>query len=59
MHGSFNPSYKGSFLTRPTQENRSIASDPVPELRAALQMQSNEIARLNNGAYGFIDAPYL
>ena len=38
------------------QENRLVAIDPVPELRAALPMQPNKIARLNKGAYGLIDA---
>ena len=50
---------RAAFLQGQPQENRLIAIHPVPELRAALQMQPNEIARLNKGAYGFIDAPYL
>ena len=33
--------------------------EPVPELRAAMNMQSNEIGKLNKSAYGLVDAPFL
>ena len=33
--------------------------DPVPELRQAMNMGPHEIGKLNKGAYGLIDAPYL
>ena len=35
-----------------------MAIDPVPGLRKALNMGSHEVAKLNKGAYGLIDAPY-
>jgi len=36
-----------------------MAIEPVPEMRKALQMKPDEVAKLNKGAYGLIDAPYL
>ena len=50
---------KAAFLQGQPQDNRLIAIDPVPELRAALQLKPDEIARLSKSAYGLIDAPYL
>ena len=50
---------KAAFLQGQPQAGRTIAVDPTPELRAAMQMSSAEIGLLNKGAYGLIDAPYL
>jgi len=36
-----------------------MAIDPVPELRQAMNMGPHEVGKLNNGANGLIDAPYL
>ena len=33
--------------------------DPVPELRKALNLSPQQVCKLNKGAYGLIDAPYL
>jgi hypothetical protein len=50
---------KAAFLQGQPQKDRLILIDPVSELRDALNMKSTEIARLQKGAYGLIDAPYL
>ena len=50
---------KATFLQGRPQADRIIAIDPVPELRKAMGLSSQQICRLNKGAYGLIDAPYL
>ena len=50
---------KAAFLQGQPQADRVIAIDPVPELRKAMNLKPQEICRLNKGAYGLIDAPYL
>eukprot|EP00435_Cladocopium_sp_Y103_P029044 s3886_g7.t1 len=50
---------KAAFLQGQPQSDRVMAIEPVPELRKALQMTPEEVAKLNKGAYGLIDAPYL
>ena len=50
---------KAAFLQGRTQDNRKIGLEPVPELRAAMNLKSNEVCRLEKSAYGLIDAPYL
>ena len=50
---------KAAFLQGQPQADRVIAIDPVPELRQAMNLSSQQIWRLNKGAYGLIDAPYL
>ena len=50
---------KAAFLQGQPQKDRLILIDPVNELRDALNTKSNEIAKLQKGAYGLIDAPYL
>ena len=50
---------KAAFLQGQPQSDRVIAIDPVPELRKAMNLKPQEICRLNKGAYGLIDAPYL
>jgi transposase InsO family protein len=50
---------KAAFLQGKPQENRLIIIDPVPELRRAMSMTQHELARLNKGAYGLVDAPFL
>ena len=50
---------KAAFLQGQPQSTRVMGLDPVPELRRAMNMQPHEIGRLNKGAYGLIDAPYL
>ena len=50
---------KAAFLQGQPQSTRVMGLDPVPELRRAMNMQPHEIGKLNKGAYGLIDAPYL
>ena len=50
---------KAAFLQGKPQADRLMGLEPVPELRQALQMSSQQIGLLQKGAYGLIDAPYL
>eukprot|EP00435_Cladocopium_sp_Y103_P073619 s3_g44.t1 len=50
---------KAAFLQGQPQAGRVIAVDPVPELRQAMALKPQQICKLNKGAYGLIDAPYL
>jgi hypothetical protein len=50
---------KAAFLQGRTQENRTIAIEPVPELIKAMNLKEREVCRLEKSAYGLIDAPYL
>ena len=50
---------KAAFLQGKPQPGRTLAIEPVEELSKALQLATNEICRLEKGAYGLIDAPYL
>lgn len=50
---------KAAFLQGQPQSSRIMRLDPVPEMRQAMSMKLNEIGKLNKGAYGLIDAPYL
>ena len=50
---------KAAFLQGKTQDNRTIAIEPVPEMRREMNMKDNEVCKLVKSAYGLIDAPYL
>ena len=50
---------KAAFLQGKPQPGRILAVEPVPELAQALQLATNQICRLEKGAYGLVDAPYL
>ena len=50
---------KAAFLQGKPQANRTLAVEPVPELIQALQLKPSEICKLEKGAYGLVDAPYL
>ena len=50
---------KAASLQEQPQSDRIIAVDPVPELLRALALKPQQICKLNKGAYGLIDAPYL
>eukprot|EP00435_Cladocopium_sp_Y103_P018074 s4573_g4.t1 len=50
---------KAAFLQGKTQADRTLAIEPVPELIQALQLSTNEVLKLEKGAYGLVDAPYL
>ena len=45
---------KAAFLQGKPQKDRILAIEPVAELVQALQLQTNEICRLEKGAYGLI-----
>ena len=50
---------KAAFLQGKPQPGRILAVEPVPELAKALQMKADEVCKLEKGAYGLVDAPYL
>jgi hypothetical protein len=50
---------KAAFLQGRTQENRTIANEPVPGLSKAMNLKEKEVCFLEKSAYGLIDAPYL
>ena len=50
---------KAAFLQGQPQEGRIMGLEPTSEFRQNLQMNDHEILRLNKGAYGLVDAPYL
>ena len=50
---------RAAFLQGKPQPGRTLAIEPVPELAQALQLTTNQICKLEKGAYGLIDAPYL
>ena len=50
---------KAAFLQGKPQPGRTLAVEPVPELFQALNMTPEEVCKLEKGAYGLVDAPYL
>ena len=50
---------KAAFLQGKPQQGRILGLEPVPEMRTELQMKSSEVLKLEKGAYGLVDAPYL
>lgn len=50
---------KAAFLQGKPQQNRVLGVEPVPEMIRMMQMKPNEVCKLEKGAYGLIDAPYL
>ena len=50
---------KAAFLQGKPQPGRVLGIEPVPEMIHTLQLASNEILKLEKGAYGLVDAPYL
>lgn len=55
--GSFD--IRAAFLQGKPQKDRVIGLEPVPELSKAMQLQPDEVCRLDKSAYGLIDAPFL
>ena len=49
---------RAAFLQGKPQTNRVLAIEPVEELIEALQLRTNQVCKLEKGAYGLIDAPY-
>ena len=50
---------KAAFLQGKPQQGRVLGLEPVPEMRSELQLSSREVLKLEKGAYGLVDAPYL
>ena len=50
---------KAAFLQGKTQGDRILAIEPVPEIIQAMNLKQGEICKLEKGAYGLVDAPYL
>ena len=50
---------KAAFLQGKPQTDRVLGIEPTTELIEALQMKTNEVCKLEKGAYGLIDAPYM
>jgi transposase InsO family protein len=50
---------RAAFLQGTPQSDRVIGIEPVSEIRKAMNMSPWEVGKLNKGAYGLIDAPYL
>ena len=50
---------KAAFLQGKTQGDRVLAIEPVPEIIQAMNLKPGEICKLEKGAYGLVDAPYL
>lgn len=49
---------RAAFLQGKPQSNRVLAVEPVHELVEALQLNTDQVCKLEKGAYGLIDAPY-
>lgn len=49
---------KAAFLQGKPQAHRVLAIEPVDEMIQQLQLATNEICKLEKGAYGLVDAPY-
>ena len=47
-----------AFLQGKPQTGRTLAIEPVPELRAAMNLKASEVCQLKKGAYGLVDAPF-
>ena len=48
---------RAAFLQGKPQTDRTLAIEPVEELIEALQLTTNQVCKLEKGAYGLIDAP--
>ena len=50
---------KAAFLQGKPQTDRILGMEPTTEMMEALQMKTDEVCKLEKGAYGLIDAPYM
>ena len=50
---------KAAFLQGKPQTDRVLGIEPTTELIEALQIKTDEVCKLEKGAYGLIDAPYM
>eukprot|EP00435_Cladocopium_sp_Y103_P041817 s1270_g11.t1 len=49
---------RAAFLQGKPQSDRVLAIEPVSELIDALQLTTDQVCKLEKGAYGLVDAPY-
>ena len=50
---------KAAFLQGKNQKDRVLAVEPVPEIIRMMQLSPSEVCKLEKGAYGLVDAPYM
>ena len=50
---------KAAFLQGKNQKDRILAIEPVAEIIQMMKLSSREICKLEKGAYGLVDAPYM
>ena len=50
---------KAAFLQGKNQKDRVLAIEPVAEIIQMMKLSSQEICKLEKGAYGLVDAPYM
>ena len=50
---------KAAFLQGKNQKDRILAIEPVAEIVQMMKLSSQEICKLEKGAYGLVDAPYM
>ena len=50
---------KAAFLQGKNQKGRILAIEPVPEIIKMMGLSPQEICKLEKGAYGLVDAPFM
>ena len=50
---------KAAFLQGKNQKDRVLAIEPVAEIINMIKLKPREICKLEKGAYGLVDAPYM
>ena len=50
---------KAAFLQGKNQKDRILAIEPVPEIIKMMGLSPQEICKLEKGAYGLVDAPFM
>ena len=50
---------KAAFLQGKNQKDRVLAIEPVPEIIQMMKLSPQEICKLEKGAYGLVDAPFM
>ena len=50
---------KAAFLQGKNQKDKVLAIEPVPEIIQMMKLSPQEICKLEKGAYGLVDAPFM
>eukprot|EP00435_Cladocopium_sp_Y103_P039744 s2480_g10.t1 len=50
---------KTAFLQGKNQKDRTLAIEPVAEIIQMMKLSPQEVCKLEKGAYGLVDAPYM